>query len=228
MESEVPEKRPGSDSGQVLQMLEEGAPLFRYPEPILLLNRETKIVGANPAALSLWFMGSCQAAPSRSSRLSPKLSLVVTSPRAGKLWKRRAVGQPKLPLFQSMWGICASPGRDISLDQNLRNALVRSRALQISSDFAWETDVNGKFVFVSTSGALGYEPDDLIGRAADDLSAKSMAFRWSPHLLPRSLQPELSSVSDGQTEASPNWRLQPPRCRPEMVTGLARAECAGM
>lgn len=53
MESEVPEKRPGSDSGQVLQMLEEGAPLFRYTGPILLLNREKKIVGANPAALSL-------------------------------------------------------------------------------------------------------------------------------------------------------------------------------
>ena len=53
MQSEVPEKRPGSDSGQVLQLLEEGAPLFRYPGPILLLNREKKIVGANPAARSL-------------------------------------------------------------------------------------------------------------------------------------------------------------------------------
>ena len=32
--------------------------------------------------------------------------------------------------------------------------------------------MNGKFVFVSTSGALGYEPDHLIGRAADDFVSK--------------------------------------------------------
>lgn len=58
--------------------------------------------------------------------------------------------------------------RDISLDRNLRDALVESRQryrdiVDISSDFAWETDAAGKFVFVSPRGALDYTADDLVG-----------------------------------------------------------------
>ena len=41
MESEVPEKRPGSDSGQVLQLLEEGAPLPLYgTDPVAESRKE--------------------------------------------------------------------------------------------------------------------------------------------------------------------------------------------
>ena len=63
-------------------------------------------------------------------------------------------------------------GRDISLDQNLRHALVDSRQrykdlIEISSDFAWETGPAGTFVFVSSGGVLGYEPSDLVGHGAN-------------------------------------------------------------
>ncbi len=63
-------------------------------------------------------------------------------------------------------------GRDVTLDHNLRAALVDSRQrykdlVEISSDFAWETGPTGQFVFVSTAGALGYDPDELVGRTAD-------------------------------------------------------------
>ena len=62
-------------------------------------------------------------------------------------------------------------GRDVSLDHNLRAALVDSRQrykdlVEISSDFVWETGPLGQFVFVSASGALGYEPDELVGHSA--------------------------------------------------------------
>jgi diguanylate cyclase (GGDEF)-like protein/PAS domain S-box-containing protein len=57
--------------------------------------------------------------------------------------------------------------RDISLDHNLRNALVESRQrykdlVECSADFAWETDGAGRFAFVSPKGALGFTPDDLV------------------------------------------------------------------
>jgi diguanylate cyclase (GGDEF)-like protein/PAS domain S-box-containing protein len=54
-----------------------------------------------------------------------------------------------------------------SLDRNLQAALIESRKrykdlVEISSDFAWETDGTA-FVFVSPHGALGYSAKDLVG-----------------------------------------------------------------
>ncbi|MDF1794128.1 MAG: diguanylate cyclase [Thalassobaculaceae bacterium] len=63
-------------------------------------------------------------------------------------------------------------GRDVSIDRNLRSALVDSRQryrdlVEISADLAWETDASGKFAFVTPHGGLGWSADELIGRRAD-------------------------------------------------------------
>lgn len=60
-------------------------------------------------------------------------------------------------------------GREVTLERRLRHALTESRQrykdlVDISSDFAWEVGPDGRFVFVSAAGAIGYHPDDLIGR----------------------------------------------------------------
>jgi len=62
-------------------------------------------------------------------------------------------------------------GRDVTLERSLRAALVESRQrykdlVEISNDFAWETDAEGCFVFVSPRGALGYAATELVGRPA--------------------------------------------------------------
>lgn len=59
--------------------------------------------------------------------------------------------------------------RDVTLERNLRSALVESRQrykdlVEISSDFAWEVGADGRFIFVSPKGALGYTADELVGR----------------------------------------------------------------
>lgn len=64
--------------------------------------------------------------------------------------------------------------RDVTLHHNLRAALVESRQrykdfVEISSDFAWETNAEGTFVFVSSSGALGESASSLVGRNPADL-----------------------------------------------------------
>ncbi|MBL8699778.1 MAG: GGDEF domain-containing protein [Alphaproteobacteria bacterium] len=64
--------------------------------------------------------------------------------------------------------------RDPAFAENLSGALAESRArykelVEISSDFAWETDAKGIFVFVSPRGALGHSPRELIGRMAGDI-----------------------------------------------------------
>ena len=61
----------------------------------------------------------------------------------------------------------AGPDDRLALDRNLQAALIESRKrykdlVEISSDFAWETD-GSAFVFVSPHGALGYGAKDLVG-----------------------------------------------------------------
>ncbi len=62
-------------------------------------------------------------------------------------------------------------------DRSLQNALIESRQrykelVDIAGDFAWETDRDGAFVFVSPRGALGYAASELIGRRAGELLAE--------------------------------------------------------
>ncbi len=71
-------------------------------------------------------------------------------------------------------------GRNVTLENNLRNALVESRQrykdlVECSSDFAWETDSDGRFVFVSPKGVLGFHPEQLIGRPARDFIVQDVA-----------------------------------------------------
>lgn len=64
--------------------------------------------------------------------------------------------------------------QDSTTNLSLHRALIASRELfkdlvDCSSDFAWETDANGAFSFVSTKGALGFSAKELNGTQANDL-----------------------------------------------------------
>jgi diguanylate cyclase (GGDEF)-like protein/PAS domain S-box-containing protein len=77
--------------------------------------------------------------------------------------------------------------RDTALAHNLRDALIESRQrykglVEIFSDFAWETDEAGRFVFVSAKGVLGWTADALLGKAsADFLSEAGEANLFATH-----------------------------------------------
>ena len=60
-------------------------------------------------------------------------------------------------------------GRETTVERSFIDALVESRRLfkdlvSVSSDFAWETDGDGRFRYVSPRGALGYTARELNGR----------------------------------------------------------------
>jgi len=64
--------------------------------------------------------------------------------------------------------------RDASFEDNLTRALLRSRDLYkdlmaCSADFGWETDDQGRFSYVSPSGALGYTASELNGAIAAEI-----------------------------------------------------------
>jgi diguanylate cyclase (GGDEF)-like protein/PAS domain S-box-containing protein len=66
-------------------------------------------------------------------------------------------------------------GRDSTLERQLRHTLTESRLrykdlVEASSDFAWETGPDGRFVFVTPRGALGFDAEALIGRDPRELA----------------------------------------------------------
>lgn len=63
--------------------------------------------------------------------------------------------------------------RDMTMERNLRSALVESRQrykdlVEVSSDFSWEVASDGTFAFVTPRGALGYSAEELVGRTPTD------------------------------------------------------------
>jgi len=93
--------------------------------------------------------------------------------------------------------------KDSSLEHNLRAALMDSRQrfkdlVEISSDFAWEVGSDGRFIFVSQRGAVGYEPDDLIQKHSEDIVLKRDK--------KRSLNPFLSKTKLEREEV---WVVRP-------------------
>lgn len=65
-------------------------------------------------------------------------------------------------------------GRETTIEHNLTNALVESRQMfkdlvSCSTDFAWETDSNGNFIYVSPKGILGYTAYELNGKNSREM-----------------------------------------------------------
>ncbi|MBM3565500.1 MAG: sensor domain-containing diguanylate cyclase [Alphaproteobacteria bacterium] len=82
--------------------------------------------------------------------------------------------------------------RDLTMERNLRTALVESRQrykdlVDMSSDFAWETGADGAFAFVSPQGALGYRADEIVGRPAVEFISNPEDFSPLPFLSERDL-----------------------------------------
>ncbi len=166
-----------------------------FPGPAAELDREGEVVSANQRGLdlmdSLRMGGACakdfaillaRANLEKTSiigRVSLRLSAglgsladngqILSDPGAGPksfdltLLPGRTSGTNHLML-----------ARDVTAEANLTAALTASRELYrdlvaCSSDFAWETDVQGAFVYVSRRGALGYKASKLNGVEASSM-----------------------------------------------------------
>jgi diguanylate cyclase (GGDEF)-like protein/PAS domain S-box-containing protein len=182
--SAAPEvKRGQSDDQSRLEFSLGGIALHAYPGAALVVTRDGEPVAANGRAEVL----TRAIAEGRLTQLQALLDgtggrmVVETLPSA-------AGGLTILELcsLPTEDGHLLVLGRDATLERNLRSALVESRQrykdlVEISSDFAWEVGADGRFVFVSPKGALGFSPDELVGRGpADFLAAKADPESMSP------------------------------------------------
>ncbi|NYZ16844.1 diguanylate cyclase [Azospirillum sp. RWY-5-1] len=143
-----------------------------YPGPCFRVTAERRLAETNAAARELmehdsrWlpmiaeWLESAPAAPGlRSVPIDMPRGMMVVE------WAAAPLADGGVLLF----------GRDSTLERQLRQTLTESRQrykdlVEASSDFAWETGPDGRFVFVTPRGALGYSADALIGRDPRDLA----------------------------------------------------------
>jgi PAS domain-containing protein len=133
-----------------------------WPGPAAILARDGSIIRANKAADAVLSELSAR------TRDTGGLADVVAAVLAGRAARTDTVAVAARAAPQT-FDLCLQPlsvrgmdvvlllGRDVSLPANLRHALAESRQrfkdlVEISSDFAWETDAKGAFTFVSPQG----------------------------------------------------------------------------
>ena len=150
----------------------EARALASHPGAALVLDRDGTVVAANPRAEVLRAAIVAGRLPQLGRLLAPAEGVaapveeILPGPGGGSLLF-------ELVALPGAAGRILILGRDVTLERNLRSALVESRQrykdlVEISSDFAWETGADGRFVFVSPKGALGFSADELVGRLPGD------------------------------------------------------------
>lgn len=151
-----------------------GGGLAGYPGPVLAIAPDGTASALNEQAGPLAEAVAAGGAPSLEAMCAQladggtadPMPVIVPGPDGERVLDVVALPAPP-PLAAVL--LC----REVTFDKNLRQALTDSRRrykdlVEVSSDFAWETDAEGRFVFVSPRGALGYAAEQLIGcRAAD-------------------------------------------------------------
>lgn len=167
-----------------------GGSFERFPGAVLVAGRNGMVLAANESAApvaALLQRGASEdvraAINSALSGRAAQINPLLLAPEDGKRTIGLAYDMAILP-----WGSGTAAlllGRDITLERSLRSALIESRQrykdlVEASSDFAWEADASGRFIFVSAQGALGYSAAELVGARALDLLVDATADQDSP------------------------------------------------
>lgn len=150
--------------------------LAGYPGPAVVYGADGRTAAANTKGQMLagWM--------ARDQEAGAALARLLSDARAGSticagtvmVQSTRGEHVLEVTVMPLAAGVCLCLGRDVTLERNLRAALVDSRQrykdiVEASSDFYWETDAEGRFVFVSPKGTLGYTADELVGQRSSRL-----------------------------------------------------------
>lgn len=152
--------------GQAHATLNKAA-LSAYPGAALMISADGVVIAGNGRGEAVRLALEAGLLPEITTLLNGTRATVVTLPAGSGSVIIELIA---LPADNNIFLLL---GRDITLERNLRSALVESRQrykdlVEISSDFAWEVGADSHFAFVSPKGALGYSADELVGRDPSD------------------------------------------------------------
>ena len=160
---------PGADSGS-LAGANMSALVQGYPGPALVTDRTGRVIAANAGAHDLsqgLQSGSQRDLQARIVRVAELGEPAQEQLELGSRQVRALMQLTIMPLTMTDGQVAVLVmGRDATMERNLTTALVASRQMfkdlvECSTDFAWETDSEGHFVFVSPLGALGFTAEQL-------------------------------------------------------------------
>jgi len=173
-----------------LGLFAAGGSFERFPGAVLVAGHNGLVLAANDTATPIAALLQRGANPDLRAAINSALSgqaaqinPLLLAPEDGKRTVGLAYDVAVLP-----WGSGTAAlllGRDITLERSLRAALIESRQrykdlVEASSDFAWETDASGRFIFVSAQGALGYSAGELVSAQSLDLLVDTASAQDSP------------------------------------------------
>ena len=176
----------------------EGGPeqlIAGYPGAALLVGADGSVVFSNSKAAGLEALIHHEAVPEIKGLIDEARSGGGVA--AGSVSLNSAKGEIVLEIT-----VVPSPAgkgemmvmaRDMTMERNLRTALVESRQrykdlVEVSSDFSWETSPDGNFVFVSPKGALGYKAEELINKNAENFVISPEEYSPLPFVSERPLE----------------------------------------
>ncbi len=156
---------------EVARLFESGGPFARFPGPAACVDATGRVLAANDKAGEILPDLAQGPGTKLSQALHEALAQgTVTAATVTVAQTQGSIAVTVVPVDPGPDGAKSALlfGRDMTLMRNLRAALTESRQrykdlVEISSDFAWETDAEGKLVFVSPRGALGYRANQLVG-----------------------------------------------------------------
>ena len=220
------------------------------PAPAFLVEQSGKLVCANhEAALLVRALANEEGAALRSliaagSAGTSSSGCIVLSDDAPLGRQERAFSLQIAPVAD----LAFVTAREITFERNTIDALARSRAfyrdlVACACDFAWATDENGVFTFVSEDGAAGYTANALHGRPIETLEITDQACRsvFSARNVIRNAKVALRDAHDRArefsvsaypvTDAQGNWRgahgtaidISPVKAAPVRLVGAEAA-----
>ena len=162
----------GLPEGEGEIWLSATALIARHPGPAVLVGPDAAVRAANDGArdlldaLSRGEAGALAEALAEAGRSGTAAAVTVILPNDLGGGVLNLAVMP-VPAADGAPGLVLALARDASLDHRLRDTLVESRQrykdlVDCSADFAWETGPDGRFVFVSPTGVLGFTANDMI------------------------------------------------------------------
>jgi diguanylate cyclase (GGDEF)-like protein/PAS domain S-box-containing protein len=163
-----------SMDGQALAL----ALIDAYPHPAWIIDEHGTVSAVNVTASNLRIQGAIAALAQETRNAGRSLIRRITLANSGEEGAT-ALELTALNIGDPATGAVAILGRDLTGEHNLTAALVASRELyrdlvQCSADFAWETNGEGEFTYLSVRSALGFTADDLMGRPGANLLHSSL------------------------------------------------------